>query len=66
MTAYVGARARLVEVELRGRRIEIAERRAGDVEPAECNAAAFESGKQRLLPLRMLVQNDEIRVLSSS
>ena len=61
MTAYVGARARLVEVELRGRRVEIAESRTGDIETAECDAAAFERVKQRRLPFRVLVQNDEIR-----
>jgi hypothetical protein len=60
MAADVRARARLIEVQLRGWRVEIAECSAGDVEAGEPDAAAFERGEQRLLPLRVFVENDEI------
>ncbi|MNC85847.1 hypothetical protein D3C83_14630 [compost metagenome] len=38
----------------------MAERRAREIERREGDAATLERGKQRLLPLGMLVQDDEI------
>ena len=57
----ISAGARLVEVERGTRDLDVAERRAGQVERLERHAAAPERGKERLLPLGMLVENDEIR-----
>src|SRR4029434_10928805 len=53
--ADVRARARLVEVHLRRRRLEVAECGLLQVEGGVRQASSFERGKERLLPLRVLV-----------
>jgi hypothetical protein len=56
----IRARTGLIEVERRKRRLPIAESRVGDVERHKRDVTALEGRKQRLLPLRMLMEHDQI------
>ena len=60
VAAQVGARTGLIEVQPRPRRRVVAEGGACEVEGRERHAPTFERREQRLLPLGMFVQNDEI------
>src|SRR6185369_8312895 len=62
VAAHVSAGARLVEIERRLRQTVRVERCFLQVELPEPHAAVLEGGKQRLLPLRVLVEHDEIVV----
>ena len=60
VAAQISARARLVEVERCAQGLDVAEGRLGQVERLERHAAPRERRKERLLPLGMLVKDDEI------
>src|SRR6185295_14728804 len=60
VAADVGARACLIEIQTRGWTLDVAERRPLQVERRIANPAPLERLEQRLLPLRMLVNDDEI------
>src|SRR5687767_5718721 len=62
--ADVRARARLVEVHIRCRNIDVAECRPLQIERLERDTPALERGKEWLLPLRMLKEHDKIEVPS--
>jgi hypothetical protein len=61
IAAHVGARARLVEVEASSGLVEIAEVRALEIEDVEGDASLAQLGEERLLPLGVLVDDDQVR-----
>ena len=60
MAAHVRARTGLVEIQGRRRCLDVAERGVLEIERRIANAAPLERIEERLLPLRVLVDHDEV------
>ena len=60
VSPHIRARARLIEIQPRCRHAVRIERRALQIERTVRNSSPFQCGKQRFLPLRVLIQNNQV------